>query len=45
MNPYQMVKDHRTQVETGNIERVLEGELDAFIEGEIELLDERGAVV
>jgi peptide chain release factor 2 len=45
MNPYQMVKDHRTEVETGNIERVLEGELDAFIEGEIELLDERGAVV
>ena len=31
-NPYQMVKDHRTDVEIGNIQAVMDGELDAFIE-------------
>ncbi len=29
--PYTMVKDHRTGVETGNVEAVMDGELDAFI--------------
>ena len=39
LNPYQMVKDHRTEVETGNVEAVLEhGELDAFVEAEVEML-------
>jgi len=33
MQPYQMVKDLRTEVETGNIQAVLDGELDSFIEG------------
>ena len=32
MQPYQMVKDHRTKFETGNVEAVLDGELDGFIE-------------
>jgi peptide chain release factor 2 len=32
MHPYQMVKDHRTEHETGNIGAVLDGELDDFIE-------------
>jgi peptide chain release factor 2 len=27
-----MVKDHRTECETGNAQAVLEGKLDAFIE-------------
>jgi len=31
--PYQMVKDHRTDVEVGNIEAVMDGYLDPFIEG------------
>ncbi len=29
--PYTMVKDHRTGVETGNVDAVMDGELDAFI--------------
>ncbi len=32
MHPYQMVKDHRTNQETGNIQAVLDGDLDDFIE-------------
>lgn len=31
--PYTMVKDHRTKVETGNVQAVMEGDLDQFIEG------------
>lgn len=30
--PYQMVKDHRTGVETGNIQAVMDGDVDIFIE-------------
>jgi peptide chain release factor 2 len=33
--PYQMVKDHRTNVEVGDPERVLDGDLDRFIEAEL----------
>lgn len=32
MQPYQMVKDHRTNYEVGNIHGVLDGDLDGFIE-------------
>jgi peptide chain release factor 2 len=33
LQPYIMVKDHRTGVETGNAQKVLDGEIDPFIEG------------
>jgi peptide chain release factor 2 len=32
LQPYQMVKDLRTEVETSNVNAVLDGDLDAFIE-------------
>lgn len=32
LHPYQMVKDHRTHVEVGNVNAVLDGALDTFIE-------------
>ena len=31
-HPYSMVKDHRTQVEVGNVQSVVDGEIDPFIE-------------
>lgn len=33
LQPYTMVKDHRTDVETGNVDAVLDGALDLFING------------
>ncbi|KPJ66585.1 MAG: peptide chain release factor 2, partial [Coxiella sp. DG_40] len=32
LQPYQMVKDHRTEFQKGDVEAVLDGELDGFIE-------------
>jgi len=36
LHPYQMVKDHRTEHETGNTAAVLDGDLDAFMVAELE---------
>ena len=33
LQPYTLVKDHRTDVETGNVDAVLDGGLDIFING------------
>ncbi len=33
MHPYSMVKDHRTNIETSNVSKVLDGDIDMFIEG------------
>jgi len=41
LHPYQIVKDLRTNIESGNPAAVLDGELDEFIEGEIRWLRRR----
>jgi len=42
--PYQMVKDHRTGVETSNIQWVMDGDIDEFIEGKLRgLTNKKGA--
>ena len=41
--PYQMVKDHRTGVETSNIPEVMDGGIDAFIHGKLRgLINRKG---
>ena len=37
-NPYQLVKDHRTNLEVGDIERVMNGDIDTFIDGYLKWL-------
>jgi peptide chain release factor 2 len=33
LQPYRIIKDHRTNIESGNVDAVLDGEIDEFIKG------------
>lgn len=37
LHPYKMVKDHRTEIETQDVEAVLDGDLDLFVESFLQL--------
>lgn len=41
LQPYKLVKDHRTKVETGDVDAVLDGRLENFIEGYLRWSKER----
>jgi peptide chain release factor 2 len=42
--PYQMVKDHRTGVETSNVQAVMDGDIDPYIHGKLRgLTNKKGA--
>ncbi len=43
LQPYTMVKDHRTEVESGNAGAVLDGGLDPFINGYLKWINTRGS--
>ena len=35
MQPYQMVKDHRTNLEESNVNAVLDGKIDSFLKAQL----------
>jgi peptide chain release factor 2 len=37
LQPYQMVKDHRTGIEIGDVDSVLEGNIDRFLRESLKL--------
>ena len=39
-NPYRLVKDHRTNIEVGDVERVMNGDIDIFIDSYLKWLQE-----
>jgi peptide chain release factor 2 len=43
LQPYQLVKDHRIGLEIGNVNEVLDGGIDPFIEGVLLSKDKKGA--
>ena len=43
MQPYTMVKDHRTDAETGNVDGVMDGDIDLFITGYLKWISLSGA--
>ncbi|MGM0365326.1 MAG: peptide chain release factor 2 [Actinomycetota bacterium] len=42
LQPYQLIKDHRTGVEAGDVQSVLDGDIDEFIRGYLEKILTRG---
>ena len=40
MHPYSMVKDHRTEAETGNVQKVMDGDIEMFIEAYLKMKPE-----
>lgn len=43
LQPYQMVKDHRTDEQTGNVQAVLDGQIEVFVESYLRLRSRKGA--
>ncbi len=43
LHPYTLVKDHRTGVEVGNVQGVLDGEIDPFIKGYLQWKTRQGS--
>lgn len=41
--PYTMVKDHRTSVESGNVDAVMDGAIDVFINGYLKWINTNGS--
>ena len=41
--PYTMVNDHRTELKVGDVNKVMDGDLDPFIEAFLKLSAEQGA--
>jgi peptide chain release factor 2 len=44
LHPYRLVKDHRTGAEMGDVDRVLDGDLDRFVEAELRSRRQHGTV-
>ncbi|MCX5709466.1 MAG: peptide chain release factor 2 [Candidatus Omnitrophica bacterium] len=42
MHPYNMVKDHRTEMETGDVDKIMDGSLDEFIEAYLKMTVKKG---
>ena len=42
LQPYQLIKDHRTNIEIGNVNAVLDGDIDDFIKGYLLMKKEKG---
>jgi peptide chain release factor 2 len=40
--PYRMIKDHRTSFEMGDVDRVLDGDLDGYVEAYLQLFVKKG---
>jgi peptide chain release factor 2 len=41
-HPYKLVKDHRTEYETAQVDKVMDGELDDFIHAYLSMMAKEG---